>query len=70
MSNQKLKRTTDRNDYSFIVVKILDFIVTDTNVLKQDNKCVIDDSKRMERTSKGKWIKICFIFFNEFDSKL
>lgn len=24
----KLKRTTDRNDYSFIIVKILDFIVT------------------------------------------
>lgn len=54
MSNQKLKRTTDRNDYSFIVVKILDFIGTDTNVLKQDNKCDIDDSKRMERMERAK----------------
>lgn len=25
---KELERTTDRNDYSFIVVKILDFIVT------------------------------------------
>lgn len=49
----KLKRTTDRNDYSFIIVKILDFIVTRMSRNRET------DNKRYEtnvkRTNRSKW---------------
>lgn len=51
MSNRrkkKLKRTIDRNDYSFIIVKILDFMVTEIHEMSRNTQNqTINVTKRM-----------------------